>query len=195
MAWDASGRPTRVADHASVRDLVVGRGGEVYATETGSSRILVYSARGALSAVQTAIATPSGLTLSPDQSLLLVADATSPFASSFQVQPPGLAFEQPYFHLHTAEGAIESGAPGLTVDANGYLYVTSPLGIQVCDQAGRVNGIIASPASGVPSRAVFGGRERDELFVAVGGRLFRRKTRARGVSSFEAPVKPNAPRL
>ena len=58
-----------------------------------------------------------------------------------------------------------------------------------------MNGIIASPGPGVPSRVAFGGRERDELFVAVGDRLFRRKTRAHGVSSFEAPVKPAAPRL
>jgi sugar lactone lactonase YvrE len=125
----------------------------------------------------------------------VVADATSPFASSFQVQPQGLAFEQPYFHLHLAEGATASGAGGLAVDANGYLYVASPTGIQVCDQAGRVNGIVAPPASGTPSGIAFGGPDKDELFVAVGGRVFRRKTRARGVSSFEAPVKPSAPRL
>jgi sugar lactone lactonase YvrE len=197
VAWDAGGRAGRVAQGVSVHDFVVGRAGEVYATESGTSRILRVSPQGGVvTPVASAIASPSGLTLVPDQSLLLVADAQSRFVSSFQVTAQaGLAFEQPYFHLHTAEGASASGAEGLSVDANGYLYVATPLGIQVCDQAGRVNGIIASPAPGVPSRAVFGGRDHDELFVSAGGRLWHRKLRARGVLSFEAPVKPNPPRL
>jgi len=111
------------------------------------------------------------------------------------VQAGGLAFEQRYFHLHEPEGATASDAGGMAVDANGYLYVSSPLGVQVCDQAGRVNGIIAAPAPGRLSGVAFGGEARDELFVAVAGKLYRRKTRARGVFSFEAPVKPNPPRL
>jgi hypothetical protein len=51
------------------------------------------------------------------------------------------------------------------------------------------------PAAGNPGGIAFGGQGRDELFVAVGGRVFGRKTRARGVFPFEAPVKSNAPRL
>ena len=35
-----------------------------------------------------------------------------------------------------------SGADGMRVDRDGRLYVTTRLGIQVCDQAGRVSAII-----------------------------------------------------
>ena len=84
-------RETRVADRASVR---APRGGprrrDLRDRDGHASRHPpVWSARGALTRDASAIARPSGLTLSPDQSLLLVADATSPFASSFQVQPAG----------------------------------------------------------------------------------------------------------
>jgi enterochelin esterase-like enzyme/sugar lactone lactonase YvrE len=195
VAWDASGQETPVAKGVAIRDFAVSRTGEIYATEEGTSRLLHWSAQGVLKATTSQVARPSGLVLVPDQTLVVVADAASPFASSLQVQPQGLGFEQPYFHLHEAEGALASEAGELAVDANGYLYVASPLGIQVCDQAGRVNGIIASPLPGRPDGLAFGGPGRDELFVTVAGRLFRRKTRARGVFAFEAPVKPNSPRL
>jgi hypothetical protein len=36
----------------------------------------------------------------------------------------------------------------MTVDAEGYLYVATSYGIQICDQAGRVNAIIAKPQPG-----------------------------------------------
>ncbi len=195
VAWDASGTERSVAKGVAIHDFTVSRTGEIYATEEGTSRLLRWSAKGVLEPITTAVPRPSGLTLVPDQTLLIVGDAASPFAWSFQVQAGGLAFEQRYFHLHEPEGATASDAGGMAVDANGYLYVASPLGIQVCDQAGRVNGIIAAPATGELGGLAFGGAARDELFVAVAGKLYRRKTRARGVFSFEAPVKPNPPRL
>ena len=183
MTWDASGAETQVATGVSLESLVVSRSGELHATDTGSSRLLQWSAKGVLTATRAGIARPSGLTLVPDQTLLVVADAASPFASSFQLAPQGPGFEQPFFHLHLAEGAVSSGVSSLAVDANGYLYAASPIGVQVCDQAGRVNGIVSLPVAGSPSGIAFGGEGRDELFVAVGGRVFRRKTRARGVFS------------
>jgi gluconolactonase len=196
VAWDERGRESVVVRDLAARDLVVDHVGEIYAIEAATRRVVRLDAKGARASVETGIARPSGLTLVPDQSLLLVADQESPFVSSFQVASQAVvAFEQPYFQLQLAEGRTASGASHLSVDANGYLYVSTPLGIQVCDQAGRVNGIIANPAEGDLSRAVFGGPDRDLLFVAAGGKLYQRKLRARGVLSFEAPVKPAPPRL
>ena len=38
---------------------------------------------------------------------------------SFQIQPDGsLAHKQPFYHLHLVEGALDSGADGMTVDTN-----------------------------------------------------------------------------
>ena len=41
--------------------------------------------------------------------------------------------------------ADDSGADGMRVDRDGRLYVATRMGIQVCDQAGRVNCIIPTP--------------------------------------------------
>jgi sugar lactone lactonase YvrE len=115
---------------------------------------------------------------------------------SFQIQSDGsLVHKQPYFHLHVPAGSPASGALGMTVDANGNLYVATPLGVQYCDQAGRVNGILSRPSGDRPSGVAFGGPNRDELYSTAGGKVYKRKTRVKGVLSFEAPVKPPAPRL
>ena len=63
----------------------------------------------------------NGITLSPDQSLLYVADYGSHWVYSYQVHPDGtLAYKQRYYHLHmpdtadapapTASGSIATAA-------------------------------------------------------------------------------------
>ena len=90
---------------------------------------------------------------------------------------------------------MQSGADGMTVDALGRLYVTTEMGLQICDQAGRVNGIILKPQNKWLSNAVFGGPDLDTLFVTCGDKVYKRKTKTTGVLSFQPPIKPQAPRL
>ena len=47
-----------------------------------------------------------------------------------------------------AFAAAAAQPDGMTVDSEGYLYVATRYGIQICDQAGRVNAIIAKPQPG-----------------------------------------------
>jgi sugar lactone lactonase YvrE len=196
VSFDANGREAVVADGIDAHGLAVTHGGRLYVTEPKQKKVWLVEGPGKKRAVDTGIAEPTAIALTPDQSLLLVADAQGIFVYSFQIQADGsLAQKQPYFHLHLVEGDTGTGASAMVVDANGYLYVTTALGIQVCDQAGRVNGIVSRPRGGAPGALSFGGPELDELYVAVGDTVYHRKTRAHGVRSFEAPVKPAAPRL
>jgi len=125
---------------------------------------------------------------------------------AFQIQADGsLAFKQPFCYLHVPAEAMTSGADGMAVDALGNLYVATTLGVQFCDQAGRVNGIIAAPlrpSTGRPgaslsavSHITFGGPALKTLYASSADRLFRRRTNATGVLSFQKPIKPPAPRL
>nr|MBA3439407.1 SMP-30/gluconolactonase/LRE family protein [Pyrinomonadaceae bacterium] len=146
--------------------------------------------------VDAGINRPNGVLLSPDQSLLYVADTAGQLVYSFQIRPDGsLAHKQPYFHLHIPEGTTESGADGMTVDTDGRLYVATRMGLQVCDQAGRVNAIIAKPQRATLSNAVFGGPGLDQLYVTCGDKVYRRKVKTKGVLSFQSPIKPAPPRL
>jgi gluconolactonase len=195
VALEADGRETVVASGLAAFDLAVTHDGRAYATEPAAGRVWRV-APGKAVVVDAGDGEPTAIALSPDQSLLLVADRKGRFVTSYQVtKDGGLAHKQAYFHLHVAENDTDSGASGLAVDANGYVYVSTRLGVQVCDQAGRVNGILARPQPGPLSRVAFAGPERNVLYVVAGDRLYRRKTRATGVSSSEPPVKPAPPRL
>ena len=136
----------------------------------------------------------NGITLSPDQSLLYVADYRTHWVYSYQVQPDGsLAHKQQFFHLHVPDTADDAGADGIRVDRDGRLYVDHAMGIQVCDQAGRVNCIIPTP-NGKVANLCFGGADFQTLFATCGERVYQRKVKVKGANAYESPLKPK-PRL
>jgi sugar lactone lactonase YvrE/enterochelin esterase-like enzyme len=184
------------------KDLVVGHNGGVYVVaelphEGAAPRNVLHhvSPNGAMKVVDSALSSASALALSPDQSLLYVADGRSHWVYSYQIKADGsLAFKQRYYHLHAPDDADDAGAGGLAVDRNGRLYVATRMGIQVCDQAGRVNCILPTP-NGKATSVRFGGADFDTLFVTCGDRVYQRKMKVKGANAFEAPIKPTPPRL
>jgi sugar lactone lactonase YvrE len=137
----------------------------------------------------------NGLTLSPDQTLLYVADMRSHWVYSYRIQPDGsLQFKQRYYWLHVPDTADDSGADGMRVDRDGRLYVATRMGVQVCDQAGRVNAIIPTP-NGRVSNLTFGGENGDTLFATCGDKVYKRKLKVKGAHAWDKPLKPAPPRL
>jgi enterochelin esterase-like enzyme len=137
----------------------------------------------------------SGITASPDQSLLYVADGNSHWVWSYQIQPDGkLAYKQRYNWLHVPDTADDAGAGGMCVDTEGRLYVATRLGVQICDQPGRVNCIIPVPGGEVKSVAL-GGPGLNTLYAVSGGKVYQRKVKSTGVISSADPIKPKIPGL
>ena len=200
LAYDAGGKSSVIADGFRGNDLVVRHDGGLYVTNPGwngtdPSKVWYISPKGEKKVVDTGLKFSNGLTLSPDQSLLYVADSRSHWVYSYQVQPDGsLAHKQKYFHLHVPDTADDSGADGMRVDRDGRLYVATRMGLQVCDQAGRVNCIIPTP-NGRVSNLCFGGEAFDTLYAACGDRVFKRKVKVKGAHGFQPPLKPATPRL
>ncbi len=199
LAYDAGGKAEVIAEGIRGNDLVVGHKGDIYVTNPGGGRepslIWHISPKGEKKVVDRGLRFSNGVTLSPDQSLLYVADYLSHWVYSYQVRPDGtLAHKQRYYHLHAPDTADDSGADGIRVDRNGRLYVATRLGIQVCDQAGRVNCIIPTP-NGKVANLCFGGADFDTLFAACGDRVYKRKLKVRGCQAFQEPHKPARPQL
>ena len=200
LAWDAAGKSTVVAEGFRGNDLVVRHDGGMYVTNPGwdgkePSKVWYISPEGEKKVVDTGLKFSNGLTLSPDQSLLYVADSRTHWVYSYQVQPNGsLAFKQKYFHLHAPDTADDSGADGLRTDRDGRLWVATKLGLQVCDQAGRVNCIIPTP-NGKVSNLCFGGPNFDTLIVTAGDRVYQRKVKVQGALGYQPPIKPAKPKL
>jgi gluconolactonase len=199
LAYSADGKATVIAEEIRGNDLVVRHDGAIYVSQPGGSgtlsRVWYISPRGEKRVVDSGLKYPNGITLSPDQSLLYVADYGSHWVYSFQIQPDGsLAHKQKYYHLHVPDNADDSGADGMRVDRDGRLYVATRMGIQVCDQAGRVNCIIPTP-NGQVANLCFGGADFQTLFATCADRVYKRKLKVKGVNAYQTPVKPRAPRL
>jgi len=200
LAWDIEGKANKIAGGWRGNDLVVNAQGGIYVTEPGwdgrsPSKIHYIDPKGADKVVDTGLKFSNGLCLSPDQGLLYVADSKSHWVYSYQVQPDGsLAHKQRYYHLHVPDTADDSGADGMRVDRDGRLYVATRLGLQVCDQAGRVTCIIPVPNNKL-SNLTFGGAHFDTIVATCGDKVYQRKVKVKGAPNFQAPIKPKAPNL
>ena len=181
-------------------DIVVRRDGSLFATEplasgTKPGNVWFVSAAGEKRRVDTGLKYPNGITLSPDQSLLYVDDTRSRWVYSYQILPDGsLTNKQRYFHLHVPDTADDSGADGMRCDREGRLYVATRMGVQVCDQAGRVECILPTP-NGRVANLTFGGENFDTLFCTCGDKVFKRHLKVKGALPFAPPIKPAAPHL
>jgi len=200
LAYGPDGhQPAVVADGIHGNDLVVCHNGNVYVTHPGGgnspSLIWLITPNGEKKIVDKGLLFSNGITLSPDQSLLYVDDSRSHWVYSYQIQADGsLKFKQRYYHLHVPDTADDSGADGMRVDRDGRLYVATRSGIQVCDQAGRVNCIIPPP-NGRVANLCFGGENFDTLYAACGDKIYQRKLKVKGAQAWDMPNKPAKPRL
>jgi sugar lactone lactonase YvrE len=181
-------------------DLVVAHNGNTYVTappaaKNEPSQIWLVRADGTKLVVDTGVGFAAGIALSPDQTLLYVADHSSHWVYSHQVQADGaLAHKQRYYWLHEADADDQSYADGLTVDRDGRLYAATRLGIQVCDQAGRVQCILPTP-NGRVSHPAFGGPDFATLYAMAGDKVYKRRLHTAGANAWAAPTKPAAPKL
>lgn len=197
LAYDAEGRVSVIADDLAGNDLVVAHNGNIYVTNpgTGQNKVWLIRPDGRKQEVDAGLRCPNGIALSPDQTLLYVADYFSHWVYSYVIQPDGaLGNKQRFYWLHEPDSEDYSFADGMKVDANGLLYVATRLGIQVCDQAGRVNAIIPTP-NGRCTNLVFGGPKFDILYATCDAKVYRRKLNVTGVNAWAPPLKPAAPRL
>lgn len=203
VMYDAAWKEVVLAPGIEASALTVTHTGVVYAIEARTGKILRIAKDGKKTEV--GMSTPGSqlLQLTPDQSLLMTADTEGfgKFIASYRILPNGsLGDMQRYHDLYVPYGEDRAHACASAVDTNGWLYVATSGGIQVLDQAGRVNGIISNPERKIPTGMAFGGPDRAYLYVTSGGptgkrQVFRRQTKGTAVFSGEAPIKPPGPRL
>jgi gluconolactonase len=196
VAYDGAGRTELVAEDVAVNDLAVNVKGDLYFTDSAGKKIWQVAKGGKPRVVDEGIEYPNGILFSPDQTLLYVSDYAGQLSWTFQVQPDGsLAHKQRYFYLHMPDAATRSSADGMTADTSGNVYIATSLGVQVFDQMGRCRAIVPAPLRSSLSSVKFGGANLDEMYITNGDKVFKRKTRVKGVVSWRPPIKPAPPRM
>lgn len=210
VSLNAEGKETATAliiekafgdDYPRPWDVAVTHDGWSFFSDEAYEQLSWFSPQGTMQSMRipyTLQVKPDAVCLSPDQSLLYVTGSHADDSIlSFQVhkEQPILRNPQRYYRLERGLNLRESTHPqGLCVDTEGRLYVSTSVGVQVCDQAGRVNFIIPTP--GFSHDICFGGKDLSELFIACGDEIYKRQTKVHGVvSGQQPPIKPAPPKL
>ena len=155
IALGSHGQTRTVAEDIAGRGIVVTHDGAIYVSEPGAhsdmpSRIWQIK-NGKKNLLDQGLLSASGIAFSPDGSLFYAAEKSTKWIYSYVVRPDGLfTGKQPYYWLHMTDVVNDSGAEDLAVDTHGNLYAATRMGIQVCDQNGRVRAILPLPAPADP---------------------------------------------
>lgn len=178
-------------------DLVVGRNGNVYFTDSGAApgasngqhahavaKPAVYRipASGKLERVAADIERPNGIQLSPDEKTLYVANTQGEHVLAYDVAPDGTVGKRRDFARLTGwskgDNGWSSGADGLAVDGAGRLYVASNAGIEVFGPRGDALGVIPLPKK--PQNLAFSGPGKHTLYVVGRGAAYKIALLAQG---------------
>jgi len=196
MAFDRAAKSRVIAQGVSPNDMAINVKGDMYFTDATAGKVYFLPKGGTPRVVDDGIQAPVGVTFSPDQTLLYVSDHVGRLSWAFQIQPDGsLAHRQRYFYLHMPDASTASEATGMAVDTLGTVYMATARGVQAFDQIGKCHAILSAPGLAPATNVKFGGPAFDEMFIVSDHKLFKRKTKVKGVLSWKAPVKPAPPRL
>jgi sugar lactone lactonase YvrE len=197
VSYGPAGDEKVVAANVEASGIAITANGAIYFADSVHKTVGYIDAGGKTRTVYSGgeIALPSSVALSPDQAMLIVADAQAKFGWSFQIAPDGsLTNGEPFYRLEIPETGWLSGVQGVTEDSIGQIYFATPLGIQVCEANGRVAQILNPPQHGNISSVAFAGKDLNWLYVTEGGKLFRRPVKVKGNAPW-AQVKPPKPPL
>jgi gluconolactonase len=195
VALNPQGAARTVADGIAGHSLLVTHDGTIFVSEPGEhsdmpSQIWRIKPDGEKKVMDQGLASASGIAFSPAGTLFFAAEKTTQWIDSYVIQPDGSwADKQPYFQLHVTDFPNDSGAENLAVDTHGNLYVASRMGIQVCDQGGKVRAILPLPTPCGPVLSLcFGGEHFDLLYATDGIQVFKRHLKVSGSPPWAAPV-------
>ena len=197
VSWNIDTGEVKVhVEKVKPNDVVVAHDGTVYFSEPGKKAIHVMTADGNVRIASDVFSGVNGVVLSTDQSLVYAADYAGRFVWSGQRKADGtLAYVQPYYHLHLPPASVDvrSQADGMAVDEKGWLLVATAMGVQICDQPGRVHLIVPAPlGERHPSNVALDG---NVLYATCGSKVFKRLTKLEGAQAWSEPLKPEKPKL
>ncbi|MGC2399022.1 MAG: SMP-30/gluconolactonase/LRE family protein [Acidobacteriaceae bacterium] len=183
-----SGRSVALGADLHVRNFTVRNNGDVYAV-TGAELWLI-RATGEKVKLDEGLKGAAGLAFSPDGLWLFVSQSLSRTGLSYRVRLDGtLDGKAPFYDFDVPAWADDSGAAGISMDRDGRAYVATRMGVQVFDRNGRVGAILPLPGNAGVTSIGFGGRDFDTLYVAAGGKVYRRKLHIQGAPAWAAPFK------
>jgi gluconolactonase len=195
VSYSPQGVERAIAEHIEAIDIAVNSRGAVYFTTSKGIGRIDEKGKSVITFDVDELAQPSGLTLSPDQAMLVVTDAQSRFSWSFQIESDGsLVNGEPFYRLEMPEAGWLSNVKAVAEDSIGQVYFATPLGIQGAEANGRIGMILNPPEQGAVTSLAFAGKDLNWLYVTENNKLFRRPVKVTGAAAW-APIKLPKPPL
>lgn len=149
--------------------------------ESGFCGIYLISTSGKLYLLDKSLSRPNGIGLSPDETILYVADTETKKLFKWDIVDDTVIANKTEFVQMNMSG---NGADGLTVDKYDFVYATGPSGIWIIHADGTVVDTIL--VSGQTTNCTLGGSEGNELFITSGNAVYRI------INKIESPTSINA---
>jgi gluconolactonase len=134
--------------------------------------VYFYSPKGELTRVADDLTQPNGIIGTADGKTLYVADINARKTYRYAIGADGTLADKTLF--------CEKGSDGMTLDADGNVYLTSGA-VWVFDQTGKQVAELKVPES--PSNVCFGGKDRKTLFITARTGLYAIRCTVAGVGS------------
>ncbi|HTF80643.1 MAG TPA: SMP-30/gluconolactonase/LRE family protein, partial [Cytophagales bacterium] len=162
----------------SPNDIVIKSDGNMFFTdppygvtkaqeELGFYGIYRLSPNGTLTLLDKTLKKPNGIVFSPDESKLYVSDTEERRVYVWDVLEDATLANRKEFAYMSPRG----NADGMTVDEEGNLYCTGPIGIWIYAADGTILDTI--PIPGQVTNCAFGGEDGKTLFVTAGSSLYK----------------------
>jgi gluconolactonase len=172
----------------SPNDLIIRSDGTIYFTdppygiqpqdqELAFQGVFRVDPRGQISLIADDFDRPNGIALSPDETILYVADTATEQVRKFAVQPGGEVTGGEVFV--DLQSDLQGNPDGMAVDVFGDLFVTGGGGVRVVTPAGALLGTIMVPEQ--VTNCTFGDPDGMALFLTAQSRVYRIRLKVKGV--------------
>jgi gluconolactonase len=115
---------------------------------------------------------PNGIIGTPDGKTLFVADIRGGKTYGYDIQPDG--------SLTNKRLAATKGSDGMTIDAEGNIYLTGGRGVSIFDKSANSVGFIPVPET--PANVCFGGKDKQTLFICARTGFYSIRMRVKGAN-------------
>ena len=161
----------------SPNDVIVGKDGSVYFTdppyglpdpgqsELGFFGVFRAAPGGKVEAIAKDMNRPNGIALSPDEKTLYIVDTATAELRVYPVKADGSV------GVSSMLAKTSPSPDGMAVDAQGNLFITTSVGVEVYSPAGKLYGAIPVPEQ--PANCAFGGADRKTLYITARTGLYR----------------------
>lgn len=171
---------TPIIDNIDATNLAVASNGDVYCAVPRD--LAVYRiVDGKRHKVDSAVVSPSALTLWPDEGTLVIGYPASDYLWACRIEKDGtLGAKDRYYALRLTNGREGGRVAQMTEDDARRLYAATSEGVQIYDPTGRMSGVVLKPERGDVTAVTIGGAGHSNLYIGIGGKVYARKIKSKG---------------